>query len=254
MKKLFLLTIVSLMSIACSNDDKNEELISEEGNLLTTNSATPSIGELHNQGLDEMYLYLTGIPDLDADNIHNYSKSFLESNYDEEASNYYSLVVDGFDFNSQLSEEFNNEIDYLYFQLDEGIIDFDNFNDFNSYMNNYKTKFIQEENDLIAWEVYVDIFVHSLDYWSTNLDKWENLLGQDNNQILTNKKDCTQRTWVGRAWCNTKKYIGADVGAGASNVIIALASQIAVVFGPVAGASLGASAAAVIIDLITGKL
>jgi len=201
-----------------------------------------------------MYLYLSSIPDLDADNIHNYSKSFLESNYEEEASDYYSLTVDGFDFRSQLSEEFNNEIDYLYFQLDEGLIDFDNFNDFNFYMNNYKTKFIHTKNDLEAWEVYIDVFVHSFDYWSTNIDKWKNLLGQDNNQILTNKKDCTQKSWVGRAWCNTKKFIGADVGSAASKVIITLAATEPVVFGPVLGAALGASAAAVLIDLITGKL
>lgn len=185
-----------------------------------------------------------------ATNIHEYSKSFLSSNYNQEASDYYTLTINGFDFNQQFSEEFKNEVDYLYYQLDEGIIDFDNFSDFSNYMYDYNTKYIHTANDLKAWDVYVDIFVHSLGYWSINLEKWQNLLDQNNNHILSEDKKCTEGSWLKRTWCNTKKFVGADVGGGASNVIGLLLASKAIVFGPVAGVALGASAAAVIIDLI----
>lgn len=231
-------------------DDTKEKNGSVEGNLLNKTAATPSIGELHNQGLENMYNYLSSIPDLNATNIHEYSKSFLSSNYNQEASDYYTLTINGFDFNQQFSEEFKNEIDYLYYQLDEGIIDFDNFSAFSAYMYDYNTTYIHTANDLKAWEVYVDIFVHSLDYWSINLEKWQNLLDQNNNHMLSDDKKCSEGSWLKRTWCNTKKFVGADVGGGASNVIGLLLASKAIVFGPVAGVALGASAAAVIIDLI----
>jgi len=252
MRKFFLIFIAGFVGASCSNDDTKEKLNSEENSIMTKSSATPSIGELHNQGLENMYSYLSSIPDLNSTNIHDYSKSFLSSNYNQEASDYYSLTVDGFDFNQQFSEEFNNEIAYLYHQLDEGLIDFDNFSDFSTYMYSYNTMYIHTTNDLKAWEVYVDIFVHSLDYWSTNLDKWQTLLEQNNasNSILNDNKKCSEGSWLKRTWCNTKKFVGADVGGGASNVIGLLLASKAIVFGPVAGVALGASAAAVIIDLI----
>ncbi|SFN89440.1 hypothetical protein SAMN05421741_11327 [Paenimyroides ummariense] len=55
MKKIFLIFIAGIMGTSCNNDDTKEKNDSLEGNLVNKTAATPSIGELHNQGLESMY-------------------------------------------------------------------------------------------------------------------------------------------------------------------------------------------------------
>lgn len=82
----------------------------------------------------------------------------------------------------------------------------------------------------------------------TNIDKWDNLI--DTPVTLADKQPCKEGDWWKRTWCNVKRYGAKDTGAGATKIVVLLLESSAIVFGPVAGAALGASVGAILVDLI----
>lgn len=67
---------------------------------------------------------------------------------------------------------------------------------------------------------------------------------------LNDKKPCKEGSWGRHLWCNTKKYVGADVSAGASTAIVLWLGPNPVTIGAVGAAALGGSVAVVIKELV----
>src|SRR5690606_3932933 len=234
--------------ISCEKtDDKmlEKEVFSSEVSVKSTSEM--SVGELHNLYLVDLYEYLSEQDDLDAENISDYTRGFLQNlQYGDLAIEYYDYVLNEEAVDYNLSPEFKNEINNLNTILDgEDFIDFDAFE---TLVVNYQPIFISEQYEIDAWGYYSDILVHSTAYWNENLDKWDNLI--DVPVTLNDKKPCKEGSWGKRLWCNTKKYVGADVAAGASQAVVLLLGPKPVTIGAVGGSALGGSVAAIFKDLI----
>lgn len=185
--------------------------------------------------------------DLDVKNIDSHTRQYFNSiDNGSDAIEYYNYVLNGQPVDYVLSDEFKNEIENLDISLQNA--DFENLNEFEDYVMNYTPIYITNSIELKGWSYYTDILTHSVSYWATNIDKWDNLI--DTPVTLADKQPCKEGDWWKRTWCNVKRYGAKDAGAGATKIVVLLLESSAIVFGPVAGAALGASVGAILVDLI----
>lgn len=202
------------------------------------------MGELHNEGLHDLYNYFIKANISSEEEINTHAISFLKNKYGEEAADYYTKTKNSYNFINDLPLEIQKEIDLLYQNLDNK--NFNNIVEFKLYMTNYETTFITTEDNLKAWEVYNNVFTSSFEYWSEEYPNWENLNSNINSSFfITNSSN----GWWGRTWNKIKKHVGVDAGAATSYVVVGLITSGPIGIAAGAGASLGASAASVIKDL-----
>lgn len=254
MKRLFLLILMFFTVLSCENDNfgtvENALSVNSLMNKVSASShSVTSAGELHNMHLDEIFDYLTAQHDLNSSNIDQYSHNYFNSiEYGNLATNSYNNVRANGEYDFEFSEDFINEMENLNLILETS--DFANMEDFKNYILTYNPTFLEDENDLIAWEYYVDVFSHSFEYWAGNSHEWMGLVSGKFNLLSSEGGKCKDGGWWKRTWCNVRSFVVSDAAAAASNVIVTLiAGTNPVTFSAVAGAALGASAAAIIKDI-----
>ncbi|KQS46098.1 MAG: hypothetical protein DCE86_06405 [Flavobacteriaceae bacterium] len=253
-KVLFLFLVSSLTFLSCDSSDSSieEKAISnekEDSKLERRVLPTMTAGQLHNAYLDEMYVYLRERGNINASNIHVYSREFFSTLENSNmALENYMYTVNNPNVRYNFSNRFNSEIENLNRRLDNS--NFRNLDEFKNFVSSYRPLYIRERNDLIAWGYYTDVFSHSIIYWATNLEQWNGLINRRNTMAVLGESKCKEGGWWKRTWCNVKRYGSVDAEGSASAAIILILSPNPVTIGGVAGAGLGASAGAVIKDLI----
>lgn len=257
---LILSISISMLLSSCSSDSISdnialEELDSTHSNIENDFESTAynsvSAGEMHNIYLDQMYDFLKEQNGLSPLNIHQYSEDFFNTlEYSNSFNENYQYVINNENVDYELTENLNLEIQALQIILDNS--DFEDFNEFQIFISEYEVNHINDENELIVFDNYIDVLYHSVIYWTANLDNWEGLLVDSSENIVYGAKDkCKKGNWWKRTWCNVKYYASIDAGGTASHIVINLIKVGgSVVFGNFVGAGVGASAGAVIKDLI----
>ncbi|WP_447636339.1 hypothetical protein [Flavobacterium microcysteis] len=214
-KVLFLFLVSSFTFLSCDSSDSSieEKAISnenEDSKLERRTLATMTAGELHNAYLDEMYAYLRGKENLNASNVHTYSREFFSTfEYPDLALKRYEYTINTPNVRYAFSRQLDLEIENFNRRLE--ISDFRNLNEFKIFVSSYRPLYIRERNDLIAWQNYTDVFSHSIIYWATNLERWGILINR--NWIGLSERRCNEGGFWKRTWCKIKQYGKVDAGA-----------------------------------------
>lgn len=246
MKKTFLVFVMSLFVInSCGNRNgsiSDDDFISNlSQNSVSSNKGTSeSVGEIHNQYLEETFLYLFAQGTVNPSNIGNHCINYFGTIEDGDiASDYFNYVGTNGNFDVYFSTEFKSEIQNLNNALEAE--DFTNITEFKDFISEYSLIFIKDSNEIIAWENYKDVFIHSFEYWEDNIDDWKSL-GSNASGKGGSYSICEIYTsWWKRAWCNVKSFVGMDAAGAAGYTIGALISGNPVVIGAVGIAAAGAS-------------
>ena len=255
-KKLFLLFPIFLITLFSCNSDHVGDLYTKNETLkhspLPVKSAehAMSVGELHNFYLDQMYQFFAQQETLNASTINQYAKEFFLT---LDSSNLiienYQYAIDAEVVNYELPLNFKLEIEALDNRLETA--DFTNLEEFKDFVGSYQPTQITDKDELVIWNYYTDVLSHSVTYWATNLEKWNNLFGITAFSVMSaDKPKCKEGNWWKRTWCNVKRYGAVDAGAAVTTAITLYFGPNPVTFMAVAGAGLGASAGAIIKDLI----
>lgn len=250
MKKLFLSLLLCLSMIqSCDNENAEtkirEDVVSTNSKMVNSEASNKtngslSVGEMHNIYLQNMYVYLSNQNNLSPSNIDQHAYNFFETiENGNVASEYYQHLENNGQAYFQFSTTFQQEIQQ--FQLVLQNSDFVDMAEFKNFVSEYSPTYITNKNELIAWGYYTDVFTHSFDYWTNNIDGWKELFA--NNSSSASKFPICQiyLSWWKRAWCNVISFVAIDAAGAGFYALGALISGMPIIFGPIVGASIGAS-------------
>ena len=264
MKKIFLTTVIlsSLFFNSCSNENDINEInsVEQDSSLsykINSNSYFNDynfdiIGEEHNKGLENIYLALETI-DLNNDgtneifetskhfllenkNFKNLDENLLDNLEPDTSSN--NLI---FDLESELNSNISS--DYLKIVIDDIKDVFNNYKTIENYSsdsvitelriienNIIDSKNIFNDKEYVAVRSVISTSIHSLKYWEVNIDKWNNLM--NDNQTS------------GRGWGWFKETIGdmavADAYGAGVGAVVGFVSSVATGPGVLVGTAAGA--------------
>jgi len=207
--------LIGFVFVECSDQSADETQKQQE--FITTDlgeigARSSSVGQEHNRILDEVFDHLKQIEGLNRENAREQVYNFFDTHFDQDlatlAKEYYDKYSDpNYNIYDGVSANIMTEIQNLENMLDNS--DFANMQEFKNAVLTYTPTTLFTVQEQIMWENYTDVFVHSFEYWESNLDQWNGLITGGNPGYAI---ECSG-SWFKRLWCSAKKFIAADASA-----------------------------------------
>jgi len=244
---IMLIGLFGFVFVECSDqssEPQKQEVITQ--NPSETIERAGSIGQQHNQILEEAFNYLQQIEGVNRANVHQHIYDFFDARFDQDlasiAKNYYDECRSpNYSIRDNIHTIFLTEIQNLENMLDNS--DFVTMQEFKNAVWGYVPTSTFTPEQQVIWSHYTDVLINSFEYWFENIGQWNSLLDQGGGTIFV-PFDC-EGSWISRAWCNIKKFVKADAESVTITEVVAISSGNGIVTVVVVIRTVSASVAAV---------